>query len=493
MYNKSIMGRLVKYVLAIIVLLIFFSYRLTKVPAGLTIDEASFGYNGILLSETLHDENDRFLPIFVLSIGGTDWRQPITQYFIAGVFRIFRASVFNLRFTSVIVAVVSILLAYKLGEMLMGKLGGILFAIFLATTPIVMIHAHLGLDNLMPLPFIFGWLIFLLKFREKTDYKFLMLSAISLGIGFYSYKGIRVFIPTWCVLTILYLFLSSASRRKDIFSKTNIRKVLVFSLSILPFFAIIPLLEYKYAGAVLNRTSFEIKSIYNFISLYLSSFDPSFLFIKGDEMLHHSTGMHGMLLLASLPIFIIGLTRVSKKDTFWKLIITSLLLGPLLYGFVGPAHRASRLISMVPMYVLISTLGAKWLIEKSRNTKIVFAVLSILVVVNYFDFVKHYWFAYADETRHSFYQLEAGDAYKALKEEAEGRGLTPIVHDLIAGEESEADRFLRSISFLELPPVWKGDLKEYPDDGLLMTNDPEIEGLGKLEIESGNYYYYEKL
>ena len=58
----------------------FFAYRLNKVPKGLTVDEAAFGYNAVLLSETYHDENGRFLPFFVLFFEGKDWRQPVTQY-----------------------------------------------------------------------------------------------------------------------------------------------------------------------------------------------------------------------------------------------------------------------------------------------------------------------------------------------------------------------------------------------------------------------------
>jgi hypothetical protein len=63
-----------------------FSYRLLQVPLGLTADEGAFGLNAVLLSNTLRDENNRFLPFFVLSLNGTDWRQPVTQYYLAGFF-----------------------------------------------------------------------------------------------------------------------------------------------------------------------------------------------------------------------------------------------------------------------------------------------------------------------------------------------------------------------------------------------------------------------
>lgn len=98
------MRKYLVYFFIFVASLVFFSYRLNDVPPGMTIDEPAFGYNAVLLSETLHDENGRFLPVFVLSLDGKDWRQPVTQYFMAGYFKLFGPSVYNLKFTSVIVA-----------------------------------------------------------------------------------------------------------------------------------------------------------------------------------------------------------------------------------------------------------------------------------------------------------------------------------------------------------------------------------------------------
>ena len=93
------MVKTVKIVLVFILLCIFYSYRILQVPSGLTADEGAFAYNAVLLSRTLHDENGRFMPFFVLSLNGTDWRQPVTQYYLAALFKIFGASLFLLRFS----------------------------------------------------------------------------------------------------------------------------------------------------------------------------------------------------------------------------------------------------------------------------------------------------------------------------------------------------------------------------------------------------------
>jgi hypothetical protein len=478
------MKKLLPHFLIVVFSLIFFSHRLTQTPQGLTIDESAFGYNAVLLGKTLRDENNRFLPAFVLSINGRDWRQPITQYFMAGYFKLFGASIYNLKFTSVIVTTIGALLIFILGNYLLGKKGGILSLLFYATTPIIMIHSHLGLDNIMPIPFVFAWLIFLHFYENKKCLKSLSLSAISLGIGFYSYKGMRSFVPVWSVITTIYLTLPalksfwSPAKRDERISwkffnnlKKDLRPALVFIFSILPFYAIIPLLELKYAGAVLGQTNLKIDSVYKFLLSYISSFDLSFLFITGDKLPHHSTGIHGVLLLASLPFFLIGLYQtinqnknviarnpelaegdVAISQKLFKLLVISFFAGPLLFGFPGSIHRASRLIALVPIYSLICALGASYLLKGKKVFKVAFVTLIIFVTINYYDFVNYYWFQYPKDTYHIFYRTEIEKAYKTLYEEAESKRLKAyvdyeIIRDEKLSDQGITDTFLRSIYF----------------------------------------------
>ncbi|MEK7497536.1 MAG: hypothetical protein AAB656_01310, partial [Patescibacteria group bacterium] len=112
------MAKIIKNILIWLVPLffvgLFLSYRLVEVPPALTVDEAAFGYNAVLLASDGHDENGKFLPFFVNSINGMDWRQPVTQYYTALVFKFFGASAFNLRFGSVVLTLISTVLTFKI-------------------------------------------------------------------------------------------------------------------------------------------------------------------------------------------------------------------------------------------------------------------------------------------------------------------------------------------------------------------------------------------
>lgn len=472
---------------------LFFSFRLSQVPPGLTGDESAFGYNAILISRNLRDENNRLLPVFVLSLEGKDWRQPVTQYFITAFFKIFGPSVYNLRLTSVIITSLSAVLLFLLAGKLMGKAGAWLSVLFFITTPIIMIQSHLALDNIAPIPFILVWLLFLLLFEKKNKLYFLLISAISLGVGFYSYKGMRSFVPVWGFATLVYLSLPYLlHRNKSSFTKV-IKPVIVFALALFPFFAVIPYLEFKYAGAILSGTGLEdLGSVYKLFYYYLASYDPSFLFVSGDTISTHSTQTHGMLLLASLPFFLIGIYRSIRGNNYWKYLAVCFFTGPLLFGAASSYHRASRLLELTPIYSLICANGAVYFIKKRNVFKLLFAGLLLLVFINYLDFLKYYWFQYAKDHGNTFNDVRIGDSYKFLHDLSRSENLIPYVSFNLIRNESATSSFLRSIYFDDYPTVWNRKYEEFPENGILMTDNSEINSLEKVGNEGDIMYFYRK-
>jgi len=462
---------------AFLISLIFFTYKLDKVPEGLTLDEAAFGYNAVLLSQTYHDENGRFMPAFILSINGKDWRQPVPQYIMAAFFRIFGPSIYNLKLTSAITASISSVLILVLAHYLLGKFGAIISYIIFLFSPIVLIHSHLGLDNLTPLPFILIWLLSFWHFTKNKNLKLLVIAAISLGICFYSYKAMRSFIPVFSFLSLVYLFQNKATKKA----------FATFIGFLAPFFIVIPYLEYKYAGAVLGGTTAKTGSIYNFFNSFLSSFDISFLFIKGDEILHHSTGTHGMFLLATLPLFLVGLYQAIKKGNFWHLILSGFFLGPILFGFPGSYHRASRLTGLIPFFVLISSLGAVYLYKK----KLLFVVFILVFLINSINFLNYYWQFFASDTKNIYYSWELERAYKVLKAESLNKNLVAYESPgfISTDEEKIINNFLRSIYFIKPPLVWEGDSESFPENAIVMTRASDLD-LNKLDTGLSNVFFY---
>ena len=435
--------------LLLIFLASLYSYKLLEVPTGLTSDEAAFGYNAVLIANTARDENGRLLPIFIRHSGTTDYHQPVTQYFIVFLFKIFGPSVFLLRFSSVLVALASVVLLYLLAEKVLDDGGRLVAILALIIAPQMMLQAHMGQENIMPVPFTILWLLSFWHYRHQRRIRWLIVAALALGLSFYTYKGMHAITPIWLILSLGWLILDYLKQR------TKARDLFIFSASIAPFFLAIPLLERLYPGAIFGGATVSFNNIYEFLQPYLSSFDLSYLFIRGDIVEIHSTGRHGMVLLATLPLVLTGIYQSLKsKDQFFKFILLALTLGPILYGLVGSSHRFSRLMALIPLFALFAGLGWQRLINISGRW-VKFTALAILIslTLNYLDFIKFYWQTYPPLTFSLLGDMQNYRDMERFAKLAKEKNLQPLIHQQIAQGGGVSIKFFQEVYFSRLLPV----------------------------------------
>ncbi|WKZ26006.1 MAG: glycosyltransferase family 39 protein [bacterium] len=359
---------------------LLFSFRITEVPPGINGDEVGIAHNAALMSKSLTDENNNFLPLFIFA-KTSDWKQPVTVYTTAAIFKVFGVSFAALRMTSVLFVVASIIIFYFLSKEVFNLKFFLVGFIILITTPIIMIQSHLALENIAVLPFIFLWLLMLVK--QKKPIHFILAGAF-LGAGIFSYLGMRIIVPVLSLITLIYL-------------RKSFKQCVLFLVGVLPFFILLYVANFYYPSAVVGSFSSTAPSFYEFALRYLSVFDLSFMFLKGDISSYHSTGKSGMFLIFTLPLFLAGVWDILKrKKPFEVLILCSFFLLPLLFGFVPDIYRASRLLALVPFYVIISTIG-----YLSMN-KIIGLIIMTTVLIGYWFFVNDYWFEYAKRVENIF-------------------------------------------------------------------------------------------
>lgn len=469
--------------LIIVFLLFLYSYKILDVPSGLTVDEASFGYNATLLSQTGRDERGILHPLFVLYVKGNDWRQPITQYYLTALFKAFGPSVFLLRFSSVLIAVVCTLGVYFLARSLMENIPAIVAMVTFCLAPLITIQAHMGLDNIMPVPFVIIWLISLRKYQAKRSLPWLCLSTISLGFLFYSYKGARAIAPVWIVITTGWLLVDVLKK------KIGFRDVIVFLTAISPFFLIIPYLEKIYPGAMLGNSNPVFNDIYQLFLPYLSSFDPSYVFIRGDITDFHSTGRHGMLLLSTLPLILAGIYSAAKsKENFNKFILITLFFGPILFGTVGSVHRFSRLLALIPLYAVLAGLGWEWFWQnKHQWLKFTSLIIALLMVVNYFDFINYYWNKYPPTTFNLLGDMDYFQDVARFAKEVEKTGMDPVAHESASLSGGESMKFFQQIYFGKQVLTIPDDDAAEPGQ-LLLTQRKEVLGMDPVGVSNAGYF-----
>ncbi|KKR68745.1 MAG: Glycosyl transferase, family 39 [Microgenomates group bacterium GW2011_GWA2_40_6] len=447
------------------VLVIFFfllSYRLLETPMGLTADESAFGTNAALLSRTGYDENGVFMPLFVNSINKSDWRQPWSQYYITLFFKIFGISINNLRLSSVILILFSGYLLYRLMNSLLGWRYAILSMVLFFTTPIIFLQSHLGLDNIMPLPFVLIWLLNLNNYRLFPKPKFLIFAGLSLGASFYSYKGMRAVVPVWAILTFIYiLYLNYRPKIKliKLFSNT-----LPFVLTIIPFFIAIFPISQTYPGAIFGGARPKFTNLYDLLYAYLSHYDLTFLY--------------------TLPFFVFGFIHSLKLKKFWAFLILTYFSGPLLFGLVDSVHRASRIMAIIPAYIVICVLGTKFLLTKIKHGKYILCTITFLFAINFIDFTHYYWFSYPKFTENIFGNIERSVSYQVFSYESQKRNLKPYV------DKEIYESFFDAVSFTSPSTLVPKDELPPTESIYLTYHDGDLEGFTKLNVAIPQFRIY---
>lgn len=445
-------------------------FRILEVPPGINGDEAVIGLNAALVARTGYDINGRFLPLFTADKNSWDWKQPVTFYSEVIAFRLFGPSFFTLRAVSVVFALLSGVLIFFVVRELLGIKTAIFGLIIFLLTPIVVIQSHLALENIAPVPLITIWLWMLIKYSKKQNRKYIAISAICLGISFYSYLGLRLIAPTLAIISTVFIYLINKSLKKAM------PAILTFIVSLIPFLLLLILVKNSYPAAILaqNRSS-NLSSYQQIILPYLSSFDPSFLFISGDATPYHSTGKHGMLLLATLPLFALGIFQIAKKNTFiFNFILLTFFLAPIPLGITPSIHRASRLLFLLPFDIIFICLGLNFLIEiRKKLLRYLFLWgLFILIGLNAFDFTYDYWYEYPNRVKAEFakpYHLVFERAYQLSKEK---NSQVSIQHDFRSYNSTAIDFFEQSF-FPNKLIHWQGG-QPLPQNSILIASDNNL-------------------
>lgn len=463
---------------------LFFTFKITEVPPGINGDEATLGYNAALISKTLKDENGRFLPLFVSTHEGKDWKQPISMYATTLAFTVFGPSYFTLRAVSVFFILVSILLIFVLLKELLDSRFAILGSLIFMTIPAVTIQSHLALENITPIPFVTFWILTLVKYQKTKKIKYLLISGISLGVSLYSYQAMRIIVPVFVGCTFLYIMFARNTLKKWM------KPQLFFVLGILPFILFFLVVRKEYPGALgaHNRPIFP-QSYQDLILPYLSSYDLSFLFIQGDSTLYHSTGKHGVFLLASLPLFLAGIYQcIKRKELTLILILLAFFTAPIFFGLVPQAlHRGSRILAILPLYTVITTVGLKsFLTFNLKFLKIGIAILILaLTTLNFLDFTADYYFEYPGRAKVLF-SSQADMIFETLYKESRSLSKLPTIqHDLYQNMQYDA-KFFDKVYFPAGLNTWRPEDKLQPNSIILISanNLPITEKMGAKKIDT---------
>src|SRR3990167_476468 len=313
-------------------------YKLGAVPLSMDWDENSNAYNAYSIFKTGRDEYGDFLPITNRSFD--DYKPPLYMYLNIPAVAVFGLTPFAARLPSAVFGFLTVPVLYFLAKKLFEnsnlklEIGNWKLEIpeiamlFLAISPWHLQFSRVGFEATVGLFFAVAAITaFLYGLVNK---KWLILSALALGISAYSYHAERIFVPFLFVAAFIIW-------KKEIWSVPK-KYLVVFAviaiLIALPLVVLIPPrvilqrfevttgrprledieksikfilqdqnLELRFGRYIHNRR-FVIGQTW--FGNYLSHFDFNFLFTKGDDNFRHHIENMGMVYLFQLPLILYG-------------------------------------------------------------------------------------------------------------------------------------------------------------------------------------------
>jgi 4-amino-4-deoxy-L-arabinose transferase-like glycosyltransferase len=384
----------------------FYALGLDWSPPYLVHDEIVFALQAHAIATTLHDLKGRLLPLY---FQGLFWATPVDIYLAAIVLKAAPISVVSVRIISALVGVIDVGLMFLVAHRLFKSTWlAATAALLLLATPIHVLHSRMLVDNVYPIPFILAWLWGVLTFRERPNRLWaLAIAGASLGVGFYSYHASVVTMPVLFGLTMVMLWLSGERTVRPFAAVATPFAICLAPL--LPWLLLHPehysdhLRAFTVYDPALSpvRGAFDVlgySSLQSRASLLWSYFDPTLLFLHGDSSVINSTHLTGVFLLPMAPLLIAGIVQAvtARSPTLW-LVLAAFITAPLPAVLANQSSRAARMCAIVPVGVLLATLGAQWLAARgTRASRVALAALGTLTISAFFAFYLDYMTGYRE-------------------------------------------------------------------------------------------------
>ncbi|MBN1551960.1 glycosyltransferase family 39 protein [bacterium] len=343
---------------------------LTVNPPGMFPDEASSGYDAWCLLNYGVDQHGQPWPFFFRSFA--DDLTGTYRYMVLLSQILWGPTLFATRLPAAFLSMCIVLLLYLSVKNWLGKWPAILAAFWSASSPWLLPYSRTG-QRIILLPFALTlWFFFRMRSEKSPSKNRYITAPIILCLSLYTYVAARIVVPL--------LLLSSLIIDVKPFTRNHFRNsfvvIIIFLIVATPMIwhAIENpeqfTLRYQQVSIWQQNQSFMNNSI-QFFRNYLSHFSPSFLFISGDSNIRHSQRGFGELFWSIIPFLLSGLfVSIRYRNQTAKLLLGWLLIAPIpaAMSIDGNPH-ALRSMSMVIPAILLSALGAKYLLQiYSKNT-----------------------------------------------------------------------------------------------------------------------------
>lgn len=413
-------ARLLQIALLVVILLAVFLrfFHLSTIPASLSQDETTIGYNSYALLTTGHDEHGHFLPLSIQTFG--NWTLP-GYFFLSTIpIAIFGLNEFSVRVVSALAGSISVALIFFIAQFIFKKrLISFFSVLFFAISPWSIYFSRIAYEvNLATAFFLAGFALFLF-WIEKKKKGLIILSSLFFGLTIFTYYSFVLFTPLFLVILLFFYRKQLALSRE--FKLSVILFVLLSAISIFNTFggsagelsregitnnavvykrSDIFRVDHALSGSVipfekLLHNKFSAVG-YEFLQNYINTYSPNFLFDQGGEKLLNTMGYFGPLYLIDALFLAVGLfSMIWRRDRNIKFILCWLIIAPISSAITLDAPSSTRLFLILPIFILLIAYGANSIVQMSKFgifLKLIAFGVGILYLINFIYFADLYYF-----------------------------------------------------------------------------------------------------
>lgn len=412
------------WLITILLIAVFFRFfHLTQSPPALNWDEVSIGYNAYSVLKTGRDEWGQFLPLSFKAFG--EHKLPGMIYASIPGIAIFGETDLGVRVTPALIGVLAVFLIYLLGKKLFGSVPlGLAAAFLMAISPWAVHFSRVSFEAGLAMVFVMASIYFLIspaKASAKEGQSSLWASMLFAVLAAYTYNSIRILLP---LMFIIYLWNGTISWRS--LSWRRLLPILLLGLALLsPIILSLTKAEERVRWgtvSITNQKSFldniaesrgytllpaplprlihnkATHYVYQVFTNYIHIFSTEFLFFVGGENTQRSVQGMGLLYLFELPLLIIGLVGLTKKNSHLKIakhiLLPWLLLAPIPSIITIDSPSTVRALNLLPALLLIESLGVTYLYSWVRSRRFATVTITLFVLWNIGYFAYQLWFVY---------------------------------------------------------------------------------------------------
>lgn len=422
--NKKI---LLLFILIIIAGTFVRFYRLSEIPPGAYIDEASYGYNAYSLFLTGKDEWGKSFPIFLRSFG--TYPSPLYTYLLIIPVKFLGLSIFSIRLPVASLGILLIILTYFLiyfsAKPRPVKLA-LITSLIIALAPWSILYSRLAIENNLALTLILIGFLFSI-FIQKKPWLFIV-TSIFFAISAYAYAAERV-------MSIIFL-IGVISWFRSILK--NKKRILVLGVVIFIIIQLPQLILLNTGGAIrrytqqnfLNHQFYinygkyhnmllgeQIYYIREFLSQYSAYFSPRNLFFDPDPQISRSMPDLSVFYLWMVIPFFMGIPVLWKKrnNYLFKLIIFMIITSPLPAAVTRDPFYTSRVLPFLWAISFVIGLGIINILEKPFQKPVKIVSFLVVLFLSLYSLYSSYFILLPHE-RSSEYGYQYQELSKILRE-----------------------------------------------------------------------------